>query len=373
MPDDAPTSERLESLRARWESGKESDTGSAVFLQLADEYRRLGRAEDAVAVLEEGLGRNPNHPAALVALGRCRLELGRPEEASEVLERVIAADPTQMVAYRLLVEAYVERGMAEEARQRLRVYGLLNDADPEIADLRRRIGEIERRHRDDPAGSGAPAAAVPETESPCEIAEPPEAEPAPADDPFPDLSEPSGRQRYLESLSGEGIFIDDGEGAPDAPVETEAGVVSEPAEAAAGEPAVEIEDSSDLFGLGPGSEAPAPDLSGLLDAEGAEEAPSTPRAPAGFEIPSVPGPPPAAPETSEISDPGPRPTVTLGLLYLRQGHRDEAEEIFREVLERDPENEEARAELESLVAAPEAPPVSPDEEPADRLPRRRRA
>lgn len=385
MPDDGPTSERLETLRARWESELESDRPSGVFLQLADEYRRLGRTGDAVAVLEKGLGRNPNHPAALVALGRCRLEMGQAADSTEVLERVIAADPTQMVAYRLLVEGYVERGMAEEARQRLRVYSLLNDADPEIAELRRRIGEIERQSRDEPESpyleeieelaEAAPAA----VEAPAGVSE---ATPGGADDPFPHLGDPDSRRRYRDALAGGDLFrVETGDDGSEAP----AGVLDLPDEGADSPTASSdslaegsdspaegsdsaAEGSDDLFGLGAGAEAPAPDLASLLD--GTRGGVATEPEP-GFEpVPeppaeSEPEPEPEAPaprETTLEEDRAARRTVTLGRLYLRQGHREEAAAIFREVLEREPDNPEARAELEALEVEA-APEPSPEPEP----------
>ncbi|MDH3255280.1 MAG: tetratricopeptide repeat protein [Acidobacteriota bacterium] len=42
-------------------------------------------------------------------------------------------------------------------------------------------------------------------------------------------------------------------------------------------------------------------------------------------------------------------TVTLGQLYLDQGHTSEAERIFRAILERDPDNDDARAGLEATL------------------------
>jgi tetratricopeptide (TPR) repeat protein len=56
---------------------------------------------------------------------------------------------------------------------------------------------------------------------------------------------------------------------------------------------------------------------------------------------SEPEPAPAA---------GPVATATLGELYLRQGHLSEATRIFREVLEREPENTAARQGLALLAA-----------------------
>ena len=46
----------------------------------------------------------------------------------------------------------------------------------------------------------------------------------------------------------------------------------------------------------------------------------------------------------------PTPTVTLGELYLAQGHRREAAEIFERVLRADPANRRARDGLEGLRA-----------------------
>jgi len=153
MTPDQPTSSRLESLEARWES----DKGSRIFLQLADEYRRLGRLEDAAKVLQEGLQASPGHLGARVARGRCLIDLGRAQEAVADLEKVIQADPTQMVAYRLLVQAYIQTGDGKTAGERLRVYSLLNDADPEIEELSARIEAL----RSGGAASGTGEAAPP--------------------------------------------------------------------------------------------------------------------------------------------------------------------------------------------------------------------
>jgi hypothetical protein len=64
------------------------------------------------------------------------------------------------------------------------------------------------------------------------------------------------------------------------------------------------------------------------------------------------------------SDPG---TATLGELYLRQGHLGEAQKIFHQVLERDPDNEVALRGLEAIArrrtAALTAPELLGGEEP----------
>lgn len=132
--------DRLTQLRNRWES----DPTSRIFLQLAEEYRHQGRVKEALDVLDRGLKEHPGYLSALVAKGRCHLELGEPEEARTVLERVVKQDATQMVANKLLVRAYLDTGEPERARERLDLYSLLNDSDPEIEELRRRLRAMEQ-------------------------------------------------------------------------------------------------------------------------------------------------------------------------------------------------------------------------------------
>ena len=70
------------------------------------------------------------------------------------------------------------------------------------------------------------------------------------------------------------------------------------------------------------------------------------------------------PEPEPISEPEPAATMTLGELYLRQGHREEAERIFREVLRREPDNASAHDALARLAPPPPPPPAF---EPAEDL------
>src|SRR5215467_13006156 len=139
--------DRLTQLRSRWEA----DPASRVFLQLAEEYRHLGRLHEALSVLETGLKEHPGYLSALVAKGRCLLELGSPEPA-----RVVRQDATQAVANKLLVRAYLETGQAERAKERLDLYSLLHDGDPEIEELRGRIRREDGESRGEPRPSPAP-------------------------------------------------------------------------------------------------------------------------------------------------------------------------------------------------------------------------
>lgn len=358
---DPSTPERLRALQSRWDS----DKTSRVFVQLAEEYRRVGRTEEALAILAEGLTSNPNYLAAKVVQGRCHLDLGRAKDAIRELEGVIARDPTQMVAYKLLVEAHLVEGDGEEARKRLRIYSLLNDSDPEIAELRRRIGELGRKHRDpedtfvgalrpEPAPAPAPEAPVavepaappaprPFTlddfdrpESEVVAAEPVAAEPpvetaAVFDElPFPELTlEP---QRYRAALPPEPIFDLSPQAWPSAPAP--AAALTPPAE----DIPWRLEEAE--------SEAP------LQFEEPVVTAPPAATAFELFDLDSAPGP--ADLDVTGLlgrvsTPPEPAATVTLGLLYLRQGHLAEAEAMFHEVLAREPGNFAAQGGLAEIA------------------------
>jgi tetratricopeptide (TPR) repeat protein len=165
--------DRVTLLRNRWEA----DPSSRVFLQLAEEYRHHGRVKEALEVLDRGLKEHPGYLSALVAKGRCHLELGEPEAARTVLERVVKQDATQMVANKLLVRAYLETSEPERARERLDLYSLLNDSDPEIEELRRRLRAMEQPPQAEKTGS-TPPSDRPSPEAPS--LGPPRQEPAPA-------------------------------------------------------------------------------------------------------------------------------------------------------------------------------------------------
>jgi tetratricopeptide (TPR) repeat protein len=396
--------DRLTQLRNRWEA----DPSSRVFLQLAEEYRHQGRVKDALAVLDRGLQEHPGYLSALVAKGRCHLELGEPEAARGVLERVVKQDATQMVANKLLVRAYLDTGEPEKARERLDLYSLLNDSDPEIEELRRRLRAMEqppqatptsdrrfpeapppggdvfdlgfaaapaRRAADDlfeldvpaprPAAAPAPPAPPPAAAT-AEAGEEPEA----ADVLFPGLGSRVRRSRYLRSLAAEGLFgfeapIEEPQPVPEAAWEPPPSEVAEPAWAGAPDAGLPVFPAPALpVELAPGLE---PLMAEEMAAEMAPEPVFDLAAPAPWaEEPAIaetaaPEPaatpePVAVPEPAMAAEPAaPEPagervaTATLGEIYLRQGHLGEARGIFDEVLRREPDNAAARQGLAQLA------------------------
>lgn len=88
-----------------------------VFARLADAYRRCGRLEQALALLNEGLESHPDYATGHLIHGRVLREDGRPEEAAEAYRRVLELDAENLVALRSLAELAAERGATEEARR----------------------------------------------------------------------------------------------------------------------------------------------------------------------------------------------------------------------------------------------------------------
>lgn len=349
MPD--PETSRLAQLKERWES----DPTSRVFVQLAEEHRRRGEPREALAVLEAGLAHHPAYLSARVAVARCQLDLGLPAPALSHLEEVLEKDPTHLVAGKLVVEAHLALGSRDAARDALARYRLLGAPEEEIE-------ELEDQFRR-PAGPGE---TTPEVEEPAS----PEAAPEPAGErdstdqvlfalptaPAPRLDWPlsngDDRREVRGALDEEPFRLEIGPGSaavPD-PAGPWPSLWSEPGEAETSGPPLEPPPPRD-------EPEPAAEEE-VATAPALEEMPPEPTAPPTPEPADTPEPEGLAAtsvsseEVASSEEPAAashRSTATLGDLYLRQGHLEEAEAIYRGVLDRDPGNEAARMGLETLA------------------------
>src|SRR6185295_7129068 len=316
---DQPFPDRVLELRRRWDA----DRGSRLFLQLAEEYRHLGRLREALDVLDAGLGEHPGYLSALVAKGRCYFELGE----------------------------------IARARERLALYALLHENDPDVAELRLRLEAPEPaprgrepeavRERGVDMVHGEAAAAGEDPASPARSEAMNEeifdlGPPARTARPLPPIEDLFGLYREPEAA---GV-----EAPPAGPAEP-----AEPVEAVEPvEPDGERIDEQIFPGLGSLESrrrwAAAFAVEGVFDPRlfTAASSPASLKAPR-IETPHLETPAAAAPSAS---------TVTLAELYLRQGHREEAARILGEVLRREPENAAARRMLDG-IEAPAAPTAAP--------------
>jgi tetratricopeptide (TPR) repeat protein len=102
---------RIEALRRRLEK----DPASIAFAQLAEEYRRGGDHQQAIAICREGLAQHPGYLSAQVTLGRALIELGQFDEARTELEAVLSVAPDNLAAIRSLAEIHQHVGETEVA------------------------------------------------------------------------------------------------------------------------------------------------------------------------------------------------------------------------------------------------------------------
>ena len=128
---------RIEELRRR----VEKDPASIAFAQLAEEYRRAGSYEEAVATCRTGLATHPSYLSARVTLGRALIELNGLEEAQAELELVLQHAPENLAAIRGLAEIHHRRGDLDQA---LGFYKSAMEIARHDPDLEQTVAEISR-------------------------------------------------------------------------------------------------------------------------------------------------------------------------------------------------------------------------------------
>ncbi|MGH9200951.1 MAG: tetratricopeptide repeat protein, partial [Vicinamibacterales bacterium] len=101
---------RIEDLRRR----VEADPTSIAFAALAEEYRRLGRFQEAVDVCRRGLERHPAYLSAKVTLARALIELGQLNEAQRELDGVLQVAPENLAAIRARADVHHRSGNLPE-------------------------------------------------------------------------------------------------------------------------------------------------------------------------------------------------------------------------------------------------------------------
>jgi tetratricopeptide (TPR) repeat protein len=97
-----PSAERIDQLRRRLEE----NPASLAFGPLAEEYRKAGRLDEAIATCRAGLEHHPGYVAARVTLGRALLDAGDTAGAQAEFERVVLEAPENLAAIRGLAEIH---------------------------------------------------------------------------------------------------------------------------------------------------------------------------------------------------------------------------------------------------------------------------
>lgn len=90
------------------------DPASIAFAALAEEFRRMGRHEEAIQTCRAGLQRHPAYLSARVTLGRALIETGDYDAAREELETVLRSAPENLAAIRGLAQIHERLGQSTE-------------------------------------------------------------------------------------------------------------------------------------------------------------------------------------------------------------------------------------------------------------------
>ena len=154
---------KLEALKRR----VELDPASIAFAQLAEEYRRAGRFQEAVDCSRAGLKVHPGYLSARVTLGRALLQLDNLDEAQRELEAVLAQTPDNAAALRGAAEIDRRRGnlvrSLERYRAALKVTRYDSELEHAVLELSRQLAAQNQDDGWDAAASQEPEAAFAES------------------------------------------------------------------------------------------------------------------------------------------------------------------------------------------------------------------
>ena len=146
---------RIEELRRR----VQADPASIVFAALAEEFRRVGRYDEAVNTCRTGLQRHPAYLSARVTLGRALIETGDLDAAREELETVLRSAPENLAAIRGLAQIHERLGHSSEM-------------DPHLADMMKTMHAESIRVAEQPSPELQPAPPISEPPPPAAAPEP---------------------------------------------------------------------------------------------------------------------------------------------------------------------------------------------------------
>ncbi|MEP6904651.1 MAG: tetratricopeptide repeat protein [Gemmatimonadales bacterium] len=273
------TTPRIEDLRQKFH-----ENPRRYFAPLANEYRKAGDPEQAIAICRAHLAQQPAHMSGHVVYGQALYDAHRIDEAREVFQLALALDPENIIVLRHLGDIARQRGDVAEARS---WYSRALDGDPHDAEIAAYLAELTEPLVSHGVESAPPAL----------VAAPAEEVPTASEDTLRDLDE----SPYLETAQQAAAAF----------AETPTEAASQPAEPAS-------------------RTTPAGERQSRLTPTGE-----------GFPI----------------------LTRTLAELYLQQGHIEAALDIYRQLAEHEPDDEDIRARIAALSrdahVAAEAEPDEP--------------
>ena len=266
-----------------------------VFARLANEYRKRGELDTAIEICRAHVPLQPTYISGYIVLGQALYETGQLDEARSTFETALGLDPENLIGLRQLGDIARAKGDADGARG---WYRRLLEVDPQNEEVEGLLREMDAPAA--PAASTAPAAPT------------------------------AANAISWNDINPEHIGAAPPAAEPSAPREAPA------------KPALDF-DYDVLASFGE-AESPPP-IDGLVTQEAAHAEPPAAQAahteaPPPIEPPAAPAVPAPASAQAESSHDEPLPaafiTETMAELYLQQGHREQALDIYRLLLAQRP-------------------------------------
>ena len=350
------SSARFEDLQRKFD-----ENPRRYFAPLANELRRTGDARRAVELCRTFLEQLPEHLSGHVVLAQALADLGETGEALRAFETVLDQDPQNVVALRALGDLAAARGAVVEARG---WYARLLEVDPRDEDATARLASVGTS----PEDAGPPT--LPSTAG-WSFA------PSASDGLLDEAPVERGAERaYQDHESGEDYTAEFFASVRDEPPQREEEHVD--LDAALARPLgagrdLQPDEIDRLLADLPALGEPLPSRVNVEDAltpwqSVPPAAPSTAAEAAPAPEPPAAGAPPAPLVADDADDraaafgssapveepPVPFVTETMATLYLQQGHRAQALQLYEQLVAQHPDDHGLRARLEELRAAPDA-------------------
>jgi tetratricopeptide (TPR) repeat protein len=333
----------IRTLRAHFWSDRDPD--GRAFAPLAEAYLNRGDVEEALALVQDGLGRLPDYATGHLVAARVHRVRGDHAAARGAVEALLALDRGNAPGLRLLGEIAEEAGEVQAAIDAFRE---ALERDPGYADLEGRIARLGYPAAGDPSRGLAHPDDEPllrESFRPLH---------AGMEELDGDLEEFDGDLKEIDTelRTGPGSGSDtefdlESDTEPEPEFDTEFDPASEPESHPSPSP------SEDLI-FHPFDEPPEASSEEASSEEAPSEGDSSEDKARGEE---------ASAEEATSGEPAPPlATRTMAELYIRQGFIDRGVEVYRQLVRRDPEDPGLRSRLAELESAARG--EAPGEDPA---------
>lgn len=317
------SSPRIEELTKKFE-----ENPRRYFAPLANEYRKTGDLEQAIALCRTHLPQQPGHMSGHVVYGQALFESGALDESKTVFETALELDPENLIALRYLGDIALQQGDRDGARD---WYRRVLDADPrneEIHTLIRTVDEL-------PESSSVEAGRVDSWDEDDDVSIEPDA-----------AAHAEVDALVLDDFSAPGTL--GGEAESESTVDAFSGFESTRDEPTADLPMMDLDEvAEDSPSPEPVSEWPERSEAALIDERDEQQGKKS------FSIPAAPATEEAVassiPDDLDVSAaPAGFVTETMAKLYLRQGHREAAVEVYRQLLAQSPGDAHLNGRLAEL-------------------------